>query len=65
MQYSSWATIERGVPLGSLLGPLFFLTYINNLSDDLASNATLFADDTSLFSVVKNMTKLANDLNND
>ena len=41
------------------------LIYINELSDDLASNAKLFADDTSLFSVVENMTKSVNELNND
>ena len=39
--------------------------YINDLSDDLVSNAKLFADDTSLFSVVENMTKPANELTND
>ena len=35
-------------------GHYFFLTYINNLADGLSSNATLFADDTSLFYVVHN-----------
>ena len=41
------------------------LIYINDLSNDLASNPKLFADDTSLFSVVENMTKSANDINRD
>ena len=64
-QYSSWAAIEAGALQGSILGPSFFLIYIKNLSDDLASNEKLFADDTSLFYVVEVMTKSANELNND
>ena len=64
-QYSSWAAIEAGVPQGSILGPLLFVIYINDLFDDLASNAKLFAHDTSLFSVVESMTKSVNKLNND
>ena len=44
---------------------MLLLIYINDISDDLVSNAKSFADDTSLFSVVENMTKSANELNND
>ena len=54
-QYSSWAKIEAGVPQGSILGSLLFLVCISNLSDNLTSNPKLFADDMSLFSVVKNV----------
>ena len=55
-QTSSWTNVLAGVPQGSILGPLFFLIYINNLSDDLSSSPKLFADDTSLFSVVHDKT---------
>ena len=44
---------------------MFFLIYINDLSDDLSSNPKLFADDTSLFSVVHDKNTSANELNND
>ena len=64
-QCSNWQPILAGVPQGSILGPLFFLMYINDLPDGLKSNAKLFADDTSLFSVVKNKEESASDLTND
>lgn len=43
----------------------FFLKYINDLFDDLASNPEFFTDITFLFFVWETLTKLANDLNND
>ena len=64
-QTSSWADVNAGVPQGSILGPLLFLIYINDLADGLSSNAKLFADDTSLFSVVHNANTTAKKLNND
>ena len=54
-QYSSWTGIESGAPQGSILGPLLFLIYINDLFDGLTTNLKLFGDDTSLFSIVRNM----------
>ena len=64
-QISQWTNIEAGMPQGSILGPLLFSIYINDLSDDLSTNAKLFADDTSLFPVVRDVNTLAAHLNND
>ena len=64
-QCSSWADVTAGVPQGSILGPLLFLIYINDLADGLSSIAKLFADDISLFSVVHNANTTAKELNND
>ena len=54
-QNSSWSNVQAGVYQGFIFGPLFFLIYINDLSDGLTSNPKLFADDTSLFSIVQNI----------
>ena len=64
-QHSSWDNVNAGVPQGAILGPLLFLIYINGLSDNLSSNCKLFADDTSLFSVVNNIHTSATTLSQD
>ena len=50
---SKWDEIRAGVPQGSVLCPLLFLIYINDLEDGIKSKVKFFADDTSLFSIVK------------
>ena len=62
---SQWASISAGVPQGSVLGPLFFLVYINDLVENVDSDVKMFADDTSLFSVVYDEATTAQQLNRD
>ena len=64
-QNSSWTNVPAEVPQVSVLGPLLFLIYINDLSDNLTNNAKLFADDKSLFSVVHDVNISAKEINDD
>ena len=52
-QASSWADVKAGFPQVPIVGPLFFLIYINDLSENLKATAKHFADDTSTFHFVK------------
>ena len=63
--HSSYSIIKSGVPQGSVLGPLLFLVYINDLERNIKSNIKFFADDTMLFSIVKDPALSANNLNYD
>ena len=64
-QVSSWTCINAGFSQRLILGSLLFLAFINDLADGLSSNAKLFADNASLFSVIHNVDTSANELNND
>lgn len=61
----SWTNVEAGSPQGCIVGQLFLLIYINDLPDNLSTNLKLFADDSSLFSLVHDITTSSRDLNYD
>ena len=62
---SSFFPVESGVPQESVLGPLLFLVYINDLENNIKSKIKFFADDTMLFSIVHDPNVTAIELNHD
>ena len=57
--------VTAGVPQDSVLGPLFFLVYVNDIADNLISISRLFADDTSIACSVSNINDIEGILNHD
>ena len=53
-QSSDWGTIEAGVPQRSVLGPLLFLIYVNDMVKEVSYGVKLFADDALIYTTVNN-----------
>ncbi len=64
---SDWEPVVSGVPQGSILGPILFLLYVNDLPNVTQNTAKMFADDTKLYARIRdleNCQEIQNDLNN-
>lgn len=52
---SEWTEVTSGVPQGSVLGPLLFILYINDLPDIVKTHCKLFADDAKIYKEINNI----------
>ena len=61
--YSEEAKVLSGIPQGSILGPVLFTLFINDLPDNLSSTCKIFADDTKMYNTPQNQKDIQDDLN--
>ena len=59
---SNWSEVTSGIPQGSVLGPLLFTIFINDLPLSITSHIQIFADDTKIYNTVQDSGILKNDL---
>ena len=57
---SNWAAVNSGIPQGSVLGPILFIIFINDLPQEVQSYINIFADDTKLFRAIRSMSDINN-----
>ena len=53
--YSSWSPVRSGVPQGTILGPILFLIYVNDISSNIPSSHKMYADDTKVYRELSNL----------